>query len=111
MGCVNWSMRFFRGEVTRESMERARIAARLEVQTLERRYRSLGWEECVGSSGTVLSTAAVPVVPPEAVPSEQPTSASNPAIRRLPRLIGIASVRISVVSIAAPLADAAFRSS
>jgi hypothetical protein len=43
--------------------------------------------------------------------SESATSASNPAIRRLPRLIGIASVRISVVSIAAPLADAAFRSS
>jgi exopolyphosphatase/guanosine-5'-triphosphate,3'-diphosphate pyrophosphatase len=55
MGCVNWSMRFFRGEVTRENMERARIAARLEVQTLERRYRSLGWEECIGSSGTVLA--------------------------------------------------------
>ncbi len=55
MGCVNWSLRFFRGEVTRENMERARIAARLEVQTLERRYRSLGWEECIGSSGTVLA--------------------------------------------------------
>jgi exopolyphosphatase/guanosine-5'-triphosphate,3'-diphosphate pyrophosphatase len=59
MGCVNWSLRFFRGEVTRESMERARIAARLEVQTMERRYRSLGWEECIGSSGTVLAVEQI----------------------------------------------------
>jgi exopolyphosphatase/guanosine-5'-triphosphate,3'-diphosphate pyrophosphatase len=59
MGCVNWSLRFFRGEVTRENMERARIAARLEVQTLERRYRSLGWEECIGASGTVLAVEQI----------------------------------------------------
>jgi exopolyphosphatase/guanosine-5'-triphosphate,3'-diphosphate pyrophosphatase len=59
MGCVNWSLRFFRGQVTRESMERARIAARLEVQTMERRYRSLGWEECVGSSGTILAVEQI----------------------------------------------------
>lgn len=56
MGCVNWSLRFFGGgHVSRESMDKARITARLEVQSLERRYRALGWEECVGSSGTVLA--------------------------------------------------------
>jgi exopolyphosphatase/guanosine-5'-triphosphate,3'-diphosphate pyrophosphatase len=56
MGCVNWSQRFFeRGVIDRDRMRRARIAARLEVQTLERAYRRLGWDECVGSSGTVLA--------------------------------------------------------
>jgi hypothetical protein len=56
MGCVNWSLRYFdEGKVSREAMDRARIAARLEVQSLERRYRALGWEECIGSSGTVLA--------------------------------------------------------
>ena len=55
MGCVNWSQRFFPSRITKESMDAARLAARLEVQSLERSYRSLGWEECVGSSGTVLA--------------------------------------------------------
>jgi exopolyphosphatase/guanosine-5'-triphosphate,3'-diphosphate pyrophosphatase len=56
MGCVNWSMRFFgNGIVTREKLEKARIAARLEVKPLEKRYRSTGFEEAIGSSGTVLS--------------------------------------------------------
>jgi exopolyphosphatase / guanosine-5'-triphosphate,3'-diphosphate pyrophosphatase len=56
MGCVNWSLRFFeKGEITREVLGKARIAARLEVQSLERAYRALGWEECVGSSGTILA--------------------------------------------------------
>jgi exopolyphosphatase/guanosine-5'-triphosphate,3'-diphosphate pyrophosphatase len=56
MGCVNWSARFFGdGDVTREKLDKARIAARLEVKPLEKRYRSSGWEEAVGSSGTLLA--------------------------------------------------------
>lgn len=59
MGCVNWSQRFFGGRVTKEAMDAARLAARLEVQTMERAYRQLGWEECVGSSGTILAIEQV----------------------------------------------------
>jgi len=56
MGCVNWSLRFFpRGEIDKQRMEAAVVAARLEVRSLERHYRALGWSECVGSSGTILS--------------------------------------------------------
>ncbi|MBL8862057.1 MAG: Ppx/GppA family phosphatase [Planctomycetes bacterium] len=56
MGCVNWSQRFFAsGRVDRAAMREARIAAGLEVQTLERAYRRLGWDECVGASGTILA--------------------------------------------------------
>ncbi len=56
MGCVNWSQRFFgSGEVTRERMDEARIAARLEVKPIEKRYRSAGWTDAVGSSGTLLA--------------------------------------------------------
>ncbi len=56
MGCVNWSLRFFpRGEIDKERFEKAVLAARLEVRSLERHYRALGWSECVGSSGTILS--------------------------------------------------------
>jgi exopolyphosphatase/guanosine-5'-triphosphate,3'-diphosphate pyrophosphatase len=60
MGCVNWSLRFFaRGEITRDALKRARIAARLELQSMERHYRALGWQECVGSSGTIVAIDAI----------------------------------------------------
>jgi exopolyphosphatase / guanosine-5'-triphosphate,3'-diphosphate pyrophosphatase len=60
MGCVNWSLRFFpRGEIDKERFERAVLAARLELRSLERHYRALGWSECIGSSGTILSIEQV----------------------------------------------------
>jgi exopolyphosphatase/guanosine-5'-triphosphate,3'-diphosphate pyrophosphatase len=56
MGCVAWSLRHFPdGRVTKKSMERARLAARLEMRPIRRRYRKLGWSTCLGSSGTILS--------------------------------------------------------
>jgi exopolyphosphatase/guanosine-5'-triphosphate,3'-diphosphate pyrophosphatase len=56
MGCVRWSAKFFPGgEITKERMERAQIAAGLELQGIARRYRSLGWESAVGSSGTIVA--------------------------------------------------------
>lgn len=58
MGCVSWTLRFFPdGRLTRKAFRRARIAARLEVQTIARACGALGWETCLGSSGTILSIA------------------------------------------------------
>jgi exopolyphosphatase/guanosine-5'-triphosphate,3'-diphosphate pyrophosphatase len=60
MGCVAWSMRHFKdGRVTKKSMRRARLAARLELRPIRRRYRRLGWSTCVGSSGTVLAVEQI----------------------------------------------------
>ena len=60
MGCVNWSLRFFpRGEIDKQRFEAAVLAARLEVRSLERHYRALGWSEVIGSSGTILSIETV----------------------------------------------------
>jgi exopolyphosphatase / guanosine-5'-triphosphate,3'-diphosphate pyrophosphatase len=60
MGCVGYSLKFFpRGRIRATDLERAAIAARVEVQTIERRYRALGWHECRGSSGTALHVAAL----------------------------------------------------
>ena len=54
MGCVGFTRRFFGdGKITRERMRKARLAARLEVQTIERAYTSAGWDHCAGSSGTI----------------------------------------------------------
>ncbi|MGH7163201.1 MAG: exopolyphosphatase, partial [Planctomycetota bacterium] len=56
MGSVSWSLRHFPGgEVTRDGFYRAQVAALLEFQSIERRFRGVGWEACVGSSGTILA--------------------------------------------------------
>jgi len=60
MGCVSHSLRYFpRGRIRAADFERAQIAARLELQTIERRYRALGWQECKGSSGTAIHVATI----------------------------------------------------
>jgi exopolyphosphatase / guanosine-5'-triphosphate,3'-diphosphate pyrophosphatase len=60
MGCVSYSQRFFREDkLTRESFKRAETAAKLELQTLQRRFRELGWEACVGASGTILAITQI----------------------------------------------------
>ena len=54
MGCVNFTGRFFEdGRFTRKAFRKAEVAAALELETLQRRYREAGWEDCVGSSGTI----------------------------------------------------------
>jgi exopolyphosphatase/guanosine-5'-triphosphate,3'-diphosphate pyrophosphatase len=56
MGCVTWSLRHFPdGRVTKKAMERARLAARLEIRPIRQRYRKLGWSTALGSSGTILA--------------------------------------------------------
>jgi exopolyphosphatase/guanosine-5'-triphosphate,3'-diphosphate pyrophosphatase len=60
MGCVSYSMRHFPGGTLRkEDFRRAEISALLEMQSLERRYRHLGWQNCYGSSGTVIAIADI----------------------------------------------------
>jgi exopolyphosphatase/guanosine-5'-triphosphate,3'-diphosphate pyrophosphatase len=54
MGCVAYSERFFPdGKLTRDRFKKASVAARLELEPIESIYRRLGFEEVVGSSGTV----------------------------------------------------------
>ena len=54
MGCVSWSERFFRdGKISAKRFERARLAARLELEPVQAEFRRLGWDNCAGSSGTV----------------------------------------------------------
>ncbi|MEM7307076.1 MAG: exopolyphosphatase [Planctomycetota bacterium] len=53
MGCVSWTRRFFpEGRLTREAFRKAEIAARQELEPIEKRYREAGWRDAVGSSGT-----------------------------------------------------------
>jgi exopolyphosphatase/guanosine-5'-triphosphate,3'-diphosphate pyrophosphatase len=54
MGCVSLSQRFFGdGRLTPKRLERARLAARLELEPIQAAFMRRGWERAVGSSGTV----------------------------------------------------------
>lgn len=62
MGCVSFSRRFFGdGKITAKRMSRALIAARQEVQGIEREYRDIGWGQAVGASGTIKAVRDVVV--------------------------------------------------
>ena len=60
MGCVSYSLRFFpNGELKRKHLRAAELAARLELRTLERRFRALGWDVAFGASGTIGAVSSV----------------------------------------------------
>ena len=60
MGCVAYTMKFFPdGEIRRENLRAAKTAALLELQPMQRRYRTIGWDTAIGASGTVESVAGI----------------------------------------------------
>ncbi|MGH9322450.1 MAG: exopolyphosphatase [Vicinamibacteria bacterium] len=60
MGCVSYTQHYFGdGVLSEEGMKAAQTAARVELETIEDRFKSLGWERAYGSSGTILAVNAV----------------------------------------------------
>jgi exopolyphosphatase/guanosine-5'-triphosphate,3'-diphosphate pyrophosphatase len=60
LGCVSWSQRHFADErLSPKRLERARLAARLEIEPFQARFLQCGWESVVGSSGTVRAIGEV----------------------------------------------------
>jgi exopolyphosphatase/guanosine-5'-triphosphate,3'-diphosphate pyrophosphatase len=59
MGCVGMSLRHFAGGVKRKRWKRAELEAMQELEAVQVRFRELGWQQAVGSSGTVRAIAAV----------------------------------------------------
>jgi exopolyphosphatase/guanosine-5'-triphosphate,3'-diphosphate pyrophosphatase len=54
MGCVRLSEEFFPdGKLSQKRMQRARVAARQAIEPYQAAFRRRGWDEAVGSSGTV----------------------------------------------------------
>lgn len=54
MGCVSFSKRFFaNGEINKAGMREAILAARLELEPIEKRFRKAHWEMATGASGTI----------------------------------------------------------
>jgi exopolyphosphatase/guanosine-5'-triphosphate,3'-diphosphate pyrophosphatase len=59
MGCVGMSRSFFKdGVIDSGRMQAAEIAAMRELETITARYRRVGWESAIGSSGTILTIQA-----------------------------------------------------
>src|SRR3954469_16531994 len=53
-GCVRVSEEFFAdGRVSQKRMQKARVAARQTIEPYQASFRRRGWDEAVGSSGTV----------------------------------------------------------
>ncbi len=54
MGCVSLSRRYFAdGEISAGRMQKARILALQEMETVQQLYRSRGWDRAIGTSGTI----------------------------------------------------------
>ena len=56
IGCVAMTRQFFDdGEITEKRMKKARTAVRVELQPILERYKAVGWDSALGSSGTIRS--------------------------------------------------------
>ncbi len=60
MGCVTWTQRYFQdGNLTAKQFDEAYYAARLELLNIEHQYRDLGWQDAIGSSGSIKSVYSI----------------------------------------------------
>lgn len=56
MGCVNLGQRFFSdGKIKAKRMRKAILFARQELESIEVAYKKMGWDQALGSSGTIIS--------------------------------------------------------
>jgi len=53
MGCVSYSLKFFpNGEIDKQNLKQAELAAQKELEVIAREYLDCGWQSAIGSSGT-----------------------------------------------------------
>lgn len=54
MGCVSYTKRFFKnGDLTPRAFKRAITAAKQELELIDSKYVKIGWQNCIGTSGTI----------------------------------------------------------
>ncbi|MCP4996706.1 MAG: exopolyphosphatase [Gammaproteobacteria bacterium] len=60
MGCVSISRKYFpQGEITLSAMRSAELAGALEIRPVKLEYRRAGWQQAIGSSGTIRAIQSV----------------------------------------------------
>jgi len=56
MGCVSYTNRFFKqGELKPKAFNRAITSAQQELEMIDKKYIQIGWNTCIGTSGTIKS--------------------------------------------------------
>ncbi len=56
VGCVSFQQRFFaNGDITSKAFNKAILAVRQELEAHVKRFKKVGWQECLGTSGTIKS--------------------------------------------------------
>ncbi len=54
MGCVSYTKRFFSdGTMSKKAFNKAITCAQQELELIENKYLKLGWQMCIGTSGTI----------------------------------------------------------
>ncbi len=60
MGCVNFTQQWFDdGEISEQRIQFAILAARQRLEWISDEYLEHGWQECIGSSGTIKTIARI----------------------------------------------------
>lgn len=63
MGCVSITKKFFAdGQITKSRLKAADIFVRREIESIKYEYLETGWEQCVGTSGSIRSISKVLLV-------------------------------------------------
>jgi len=62
MGCVSYRSRFFAdGKIKRKAFDHAVLASRMELESIRDMYLACGWQDAIGSSGTIRNIERVVV--------------------------------------------------
>lgn len=60
MGCVNFTQKYFEtGKITKSAVKNAILASRQKLEWISDDYIEHGWQEAIGSSGTIKTIAAI----------------------------------------------------
>lgn len=60
MGCVNFTNQWFAsGEITQQRVDNAILSARSKLEWISDDYLKVGWQECIGSSGTIKTISRI----------------------------------------------------
>lgn len=56
MGCVSYQKQFFpKGHITHKAFKKTISAASTEIHSILKRFNKIGWDTCIGTSGTIKS--------------------------------------------------------
>jgi len=118
MGCINFTKRFFSdGEITRDRMRRAQIAAQLLFERLPPAYFAGDWQRVFGASGTFI--ALEEIISENGFSSDGITRDGLTKLRDLLvsqghvdnlNIKGLKASRVGVIAAGLAIARAAFRS-